>query len=506
MRARTAGWFLVSALVAPLLAVAGVGAGPGAAGAARGVVDAGTLLATVALSPSGLPGTAGSVRVIAEPALGRVEVRYRPAADVSDGRYLHVRLGAWTGASCSTAAVLVVDTEGVAAPAAHDAGGDARPVSDLSVDDVVRVETDPLPALDCVDVGTHDLADPLEPGAAVTLAAAEDLVPLVYDEQHLPVRLECPSVVDASDTFVVSLGYPSAAEALSYGPLPSTVAIGDLELRGMGDTTVVSEPALPGYVDLWTAEGWAGDFVLRPGPDLLYTLRSPHALMVVDDAPLRRGCFPIDVTHPAPTGWEGSLAGQTWWHRAPRLPGDRRQVRHAYEFVDDEWAVAWLGVRGYRGPATRRCTEAGEDGCRRYYYDAATGRLQIDGTRARPLADGRGWQLPDTPHTDVMPVFDHDQPFRTDRVVLPAETGMRLDYRGVRSGGTWLRLRPDGTYRRSHQGRVTTGRYRFVGGAKQLLVLRRPGADFREPVLLFFGGHGRRLLDLVSRSLDLQRR
>jgi hypothetical protein len=102
--------------------------------------------------------------------------------------------------------------------------------------------------------------------------------------------------------------------------------------------------------------------------------------------------------------------------------------------------------------------------------------------------------------------------YATDHVIRPVTTGQRLAYSGKGRHGVALTLRRDGTYTCHYcigADRTSAGRYRFVGGDAQELVLRQPGADFRSDVQLYYAPHDgkTRLYDIDTdvRTFRVQR-
>ena len=61
-------------------------------------------------------------------------------------------------------------------------------------------------------------------------------------------------------------------------------------------------------------------------------------------------------------------------------------------FVDDEWVHLAADSVRYQSPTCAAVFEEWNQGCHRYWYDADTGRLQIDDLRARVTERGWWWQ------------------------------------------------------------------------------------------------------------------
>lgn len=450
---------------------------------------------------------AHEVGVMAEPSLGRVEVHtWHWSAGIA-GRYLHVGLGTTDGGACSVSRWIVVDKQDDDAPVkAYDAAWAPLPVESFAdgetdVDDVERIEIGPYPQADCLRAAVYDGADPENPGPKVSKAPAEPFAPLGFsDLTSSPLHLTCPAEVPWGGEFEVDVAIDPRPGPLPDLFWPSHLGSASYTFEPSSQYTLVSSPTMPTDVDLWTAEEWTGSFVFHADPSATYDIDLGTIGFTRDGVTTDRGCelrrTKIPVSMPAPTDWAGSLAGKTWWWRSTSANSGIGEfdTHAAAEFLDDEW-VALTGR--YQAPRDAPC-DAADDECHRYYYDEATGRLQIDDRLLRPRGDG--WTLRVGTRASRPALLP-------DRVIATVETGKRFSYDGRSRFGQRLVLRMNGSYRYTFgEDRTWTGRYRFVGGDVQELVLRRPGKDARHEVLLFFGDRDgkRRLLDIETEQLRMR--
>ena len=479
-----------------------------------GRVEGGTFTATFEVRGA----TGGrDVTVTAEPGTGRLQVSPYYWDRNSGGRYLHVGFGTSAGSGCTVSRWVVVDTSDPVdlTAAAYDGDGAALPATELPLSGnaewdqiAVRVETTPVDAVDCVKAASHASADPADPGAAIWSHKAVPLTTVGFNDRNgtFPATVGCPTEVAAGDTLDVAVGYstdPGTYPGAGIIPRPSGFGALDFTVDPSESYTVASAPEPRTDVDLWTDEPWTGDLSLQLDPSELYFVRVSGTVSI-DGTAADWGCSSrIPVTVPVPTDWTGTLAGKTWWVRGEASnSGIGDYVLHrAYEFLDDEWVYV---DDEYSGPHTDPCTKAASNpsGCHRYYYDADSGRLQIDDRLARPRAGGWG-----------MPTYGgRYQNYFTDHVVRPVTTGQRLAYSGKGRHGVALTLRKDGTYTCHYcigGERTSGGRYRFVGGDAQQLVLHRPGPDLRTGVQLYYAprdGHPRLYdIDTDIRTFRVQR-
>lgn len=450
---------------------------------------------------------AHEVGVMAEPSLGRVEVHtWHWSAGIA-GRYLHVGLGSTDGGACAVSRWIVVDKGDEAAPVtAYDAAWEPLPVQSFpdgeTVDDnVERIEIGAYPDSGCLRVAVYDGADPQSPGPKVSKGPAEPFASLGHsDLTTSPLHLTCPPEVPWGGEFEVDVAIDPRPGPLPDLFWPSHLRTVSYAFELSSQYTLVESPTLPTDVDLWTAEEWTGSFVFDADPSATYDIDLGQVDFTGDGVTTQRGCelhrTKIPVSMPVPTDWEGSLAGETWWWRSTSANSGIGEfdIHAAAEFLDDEW-VALTGR--YQAPRATPCT-AGDDECHRYYYDEATGRLQIDDRLLRPRGDG--WMLRVGTRRSRPALLP-------DREITSVTTGKRFSYDGRSRFGQRLVLRKDGTYRYAlGEGRTWTGRYRFVGGETQDLVLRRPGRDARHEVLLFFGERdgARRLFDIETEQLRMR--
>ncbi len=444
------------------------------------------------------------VVVTTEPASGRVEVSPYYWATDDGGRYLHVGLGTSDGGRCEVVRWVVVDTTDLAASAAYDATGAPLPETeqlDVPVewaDQVARVGIAPFPAVDCVRANSHDSADPAHHGPRIWSGRPRALTPIGWDDVpgSFPASVTCPWWIPWNQQFDLNLALlsePGTYPPAGVIPHPSRLTSFAATVEP-GAFSVADSPALPDDVDLWADPSWLGAFVLDADEDAVHGIRL-RGTVTRDGTTTEWSCGMVRVSMPAPTGWTGSLAGTTWWLRGTSSNSGIGEYRlhRTYEFLDD----AWVFVDGeYAGARTKLCRTVDHHwpvGCHHYYYDEATGRLQIDDRRAKTRAGG--WLLPD--------IGNKYASYSSARVVLPVDSDQRFGYRGTSGSGS-LQLRHDGTYR--YHGRQPdgdskvswSGTYRFVGGDVQQVVLRHGRRTFRDEVQLYYRqtDEGRTLVDL----------
>ncbi len=180
----------------------------------------------------------------------------------------------------------------------------------------------------------------------------------------------------------------------------------------------------------------------------------------------------LQIWHRAPTGWEGSLAGRIYWNRRDAQPWWIRRL----SFQDDKWVY----INDDRNviPRCTTSTPKWSRGCHRYWYDAASGRLQIGQLRARVTEDGWWWQGE---------TYDRSDQVRT---LAPGTTRF---YRGSRSAAccplprTRVWLWKNGRYRVERGRQVETGHYRALARGAIRLDKGVRGGRTRKVTLSFFG-------------------
>ena len=457
------------------------------------------------------------VTVTAEPATGRIQVSPYYWDRNAGGRYLHVGLGSATDGACTVSRWVVVDTSDPVdlTAAAYDAEGTQLDATELPLSGdadwpeiLVRIGIPAFDPVDCVKAASYAQADPLDHGSRIWAAKTKALTQVGFNDRNgiFPATVDCPTEVPAGDSLDIAVGYstdPGTYPGAGIIPRPSGFGAIAFSVDPSEDFTVASTPEPPTDVDLWTDEPWTGDLSLELDPSELYYVKV-SGTVDIDGAEAPWGCYSrIPVTVPVPTDWVGSLAGKTWWVRggASNSGVGDYNLHRAYEFLDDSWVYV---DDEYSGPHTDPCTKVSNrvDGCHRYYYDADSGRLQIDDRLAKPRAGGWG-----------MPTYGgRYENFSTDHVIRPVTTGQRLAYSGKGRHGVALTLRRDGTYTCHYcigSARTSSGRYRFVGGDVQELVLRQPGADLRSGVQLYYAPRDGRIrlydIDTEVRTFRVQR-
>ncbi len=181
----------------------------------------------------------------------------------------------------------------------------------------------------------------------------------------------------------------------------------------------------------------------------------------------------LQIWHPRPTDWEGSLAGRTFWNRRDALPWSIRRLT----FQNDTWVYIHDN-----GAVVPQCTESSprwRRGCRRYWYDEASGRLQIGQLRARVTDDGWWWQGE---------TYDRSDQVRT---LAPGETrfyrgrGKSVECCPLPRARVWLWK--NGRYRVERGRQVETGHYRSLARGTIRIDKGARGGRTRRVTLSFFG-------------------
>jgi hypothetical protein len=451
------------------------------------------------------------VVVTTEPGRGRIEVNPRRWPTENAGRYLHVGLGTSAGSACAVDRWVVVDTtDGEAAKVYGGAGVRQQETEQFTVPpgwrkQVARVGVAPFAEVDCVRAASYDSASRLHPGRRIWVGEPESFEDITA-VARVPLRVVCPRSTAWGEPLELEVRLdlaPGYDPSHGVFPQPSVMGEGDATVNPTsGPFTVISSPDVPDDVDLWTAAPWSGAFVLDPDDGEVYRVRAGGRL--TRDGNDNNWQCRTPVSMPVPTDWAGTLSGTTWWDWVYDSHPDFGSYLHhyTYEFLDDEWVNV---SKEYGGAHTDPCTGVGGHwpwGCHRYYYDEASQQLQIDDRRARLEAEHRYWLMPGAPKYAL---------FWRNQVVLPVQTGQRFRYEASSRDGELL-LRLDGTFRYDgprpgSQAKVHwSGTYRFLGGAKQQLLLRHDGHVFRDDVQLYFWltDDGPELLDLDTRHRQLR--
>ncbi len=458
-----------------------------------------------------LHGAAGasSVTVTAEPATGRIQVFFEDWSSEAGGSYLHVALGTRDGDSCDVVRRVVADPSDLSATAAYEPDGTPLPVQHFEVgapwaQKLSRVAIPAFAPVDCVVAKGRSGADPADPGATISSSTRTALVPSGFGTGHdiFPATVACPTEVPAGGQLDITVGYTTDPSPSWYylAPRPSGFGAMSFTVDPSPDFTGSTSPEPQTNVDLWTDEPWNGDLLVDLDPSELYFVR-PEGTVAIDGAEASWACAGrIPVTVPVPTDWVGSLAGESWWSRGEGSNSGigGYALHQVYEFLDDEWVYF---EDEYFGPRTEPCA-SGVAGCYRYYYDEDSNRLQIGNRLALP---GTGtWGMPAAGGSYATYSVSHS--------IRPVTTGQRFAYTGTSDFSGPLTLRRDGTY--TCKGCTGTrhtfgGRYRFIGGDVQELVLHKRGADFRSGVVLYYAKHDGRAglfdIDTGQRLFRVQR-
>ncbi|HWJ82626.1 MAG TPA: hypothetical protein VNS55_10340 [Nocardioides sp.] len=445
--------------------------------------------------------------VLAHAPSGRIMV----FADDSDlGRFVHFGFGRATASGgCEVSRWVVLDQEDNRHAWLYDAHWQPVDFTPLHLwgqflqDDYwmhyLRLETAPDSfATDCAKVSGHAHRAPGSRRVGPLLSG--DLGPMTDVGRHPTTLLQVPATFpyDADSELHYSVeARPDAAlwEELVTPPVPVDVVP---ELPP-GSDLALAQPVPPQTLDLWTYDApLTGTLMVRPTS--LYTVR-PRIRVTADGLSLGEdGVASYDqltrrVTVAAPTDWTGTLAGQTLWGRAP----DKwHQPYHAVlTFLDDSW-VYLSDQAADPVPASCDTVDAKlREGCHRYYYDQASGRLQLDDTRLEPTT--AGWLLPWEP-----------DPVRAGSSTAPVPAGTRLGYvgegasfgclplraaaRGCAVSDVELRLHRDGTYRFSKTSsldgitRQHHGTYEFTGTALVLDPAKYPPVTLTGVIGYWQGG------------------
>ena len=194
-----------------------------------------------------------------------------------------------------------------------------------------------------------------------------------------------------------------------------------------------------------------------------------------------------------PTGI-GTLAGHRYWQPDKRLGADEFP---GLTFLDDTWVYIHRNSK-----VVKECTASTPQwgwGCHRYWYDAATGRLQLGQLRARVTDTGWWWQGE-----------EWDRSYR----VHSFARGETRFYHGVGTtqiccthprAEVWLRK--NGRYRIVRGKKTERGHYRAIGSSRLRLDAGPRGGRTRVVQLDFFGVRvdGSRRLERVRLGNTLTR-
>ncbi|GAA3831134.1 hypothetical protein [Nocardioides panacisoli] len=435
------------------------------------------------------------IGVLADAPSGRIMV-FAYADDV--GRFVHFGFGRATASGgCKVVRWVVLDQQDNAHAWLYDAQWqpvDFTPIHRwgqyYETDDwmhYLRLETAPgsFPT-DCAKVSGHAHRDPASRQVGPTFTG--DLGPMTSLGYHSTNLLQVPSKfpygTDSQLTFSLE-PRPNGAdwEELLTPPVPVEV---EVELPP-GSGLEVTGPVPPQTLDLWTYDApVTGTLGVRPATPYAVHPRiriTAAGLTLGEDGTADYDEITRSVSVPPPTGWSGTLAGQTLWGRAPDKWHE--PYHSVLTFLDDEWV--FLSDQA-ADPVPATCDTVAPKiraGCHRYYYDAASGQLQVDDIRLRPVTDPAGWELP-----------WQSEPVRSGTSIGPVAAGTRVSYggrgstfncsplpgrsRGCAVSDIELVLHRDGTYRftkvSSIDGVQKThhGRYRFTGTSLVLDPAKHP--------------------------------
>jgi hypothetical protein len=459
---------LILALVAPLLAA--VASSPGHAEDS----DGDTSRAAAVASPrfgfaqvddpgSGTHLTAG---VHVDPGLQRVglSVSFTRPDTSTWGR---VWLGETTGGGgCTHEVVLQGSSKDASTWVAREAGGAAIPVvADYSATAYrqLRVQlTRPGLPDGCVvaELWSGNTGGPTE-----LVKAGERALTNKIAERSLLARFKVKYRVTWGETTVTDVGLST------YLNGPSVITDVVLGLAPTSQGQVVDAESAPIDWDFWADGSTDADLPVTPvqpwGTRVLPSVTADEGTRYGGD---RR----IFIRSKAPTDWVGTLAGERYWHPAERLGANEFP---GLTFLDDTWVFIHRNSK-----VVRECTSSTPQwgwGCHRYWYDAATGRLQLGQLQARVTDTGWWWQ------GDA-----YDRSFQ----VRSFARGETRNYHGT--GTTQIcchhpkaevSLRKDGRYRIVRGRQTERGHYRAIGSSMLRLDPGPRGGRTKVVQLDFFG-------------------
>ena len=248
--------------------------------------------------------------------------------------------------------------------------------------------------------------------------------------------------------------------------------------------TVVSAKSEP--IALW--DFW------RDGPaqiDLPVTPTKPwgtHAYLNLTTA--ARGTVIVDlirlwIRHASPTDWIGSRSGARLWRPRTNLYGHPFQP--TMTFVDDEWVHLAANSVRYQSPTCAAVSDKWNEGCHRYWYDADTGRLQIDDLQARVTERGWWWQGSNWDESYRVRTL---QPGATRHYhgtgdTLPCADVNRTGCSRFAQAEVWLSK--DGSYRWIRGSRDERGHYESLADSRLRLDRGTPGGKTKTLPLGIFG-------------------
>lgn len=197
-----------------------------------------------------------------------------------------------------------------------------------------------------------------------------------------------------------------------------------------------------------------------------------------------RGNVRLWISHPPPTDWVGSLSGVRLW--IPRARWGRVE-QPTMSFVDGMWVHLAPNSTKYLQPTCQSVSDQWNEGCHRYWYDADTGRLQIDDLQAR--VTGRGWRWQRV-HWNASYRVRTLAPGATRRYhgtgkVLPCAHFDRTGCSYFAPAEVWLRK--DGRYRWIRDNTDERGHYESLANSRLKLDPGEPGGKTRIVPLGIFG-------------------
>lgn len=192
------------------------------------------------------------------------------------------------------------------------------------------------------------------------------------------------------------------------------------------------------------------------------------------------------IRHSPPTYWLGSLSGTRLWR--PRTdPWNGNPEQPTMTFVDDEWVHLDADSNRYLSPACTTVSEEWNLGCHHYWYDADTGRLQIDGLQARVTDRGWSWQNRRWDTTYRVRTLQPGQTrhFHGTGDTLPCARTSRAGCSYFEPAEVWLTK--DGHYRWTRGTRDERGHYMALANSRLQLDPGAPGGRTKTVPLGIFG-------------------
>ena len=192
------------------------------------------------------------------------------------------------------------------------------------------------------------------------------------------------------------------------------------------------------------------------------------------------------IRHTPPTDWVGSLPGTRLWR--PRTdPWSGHPEQPTMTFVDDEWVHLAANSNRYPSPICTTVSEEWNRGCHRYWYDADTGRLQIDDLQARVTESGWWWQERSWDRAYRVRTLQpgHTRRFHGTGDTLPCARTNRTGCSYFEPAEVWLTK--DGSYRWTRGTKDERGHYEALADSRLQLDPGVAGGSTKSVPLGIFG-------------------